>query len=309
MKYRIRHVTRYHYREAVNLCRNETCLLVRQTEHQRCSSSVLQISPEATDIHERSDFFGNRRTHFAIQQPHETLTVTAVSDVEVFPRVYLQKPEQSHPWETVVEMLRTQRTPDIVAVMPYRYASPLIPLLPSLADYARVSMTPGRPLLAATIDLMQRIHRDFSYDPTSTTIATPLAEVLEKRRGVCQDFAHVAIGCLRTLGLAARYVSGYIETLPPPGQERLIGADASHAWFAVYLPGHGWLDFDPTNNYQPLDQHITVAWGRDFSDVSPLKGIALGGGKHQVVVSVDVARQPDQPLLLQQQQQGQGPLS
>jgi transglutaminase-like putative cysteine protease len=308
MKYRIRHVTRYHYSEAVNLCRNEACLLVRKTEHQRCRSSVLQISPEATDIHERSDFFGNRRTHFAIQQPHDTLTVTAVSEVEVFPRVQLQKPDQSHPWEVVVEMQRTQRTPDIVAVMPYRYASPLVPLLPALADYARVSMTPGRPVLSATSDLMRRIYHDFSYDPASTTIATPLTEVLEKRRGVCQDFAHVAIGCLRSLGLAARYVSGYIETLPPPGQERLIGADASHAWFSVYLPGSGWVDYDPTNNHQPLEQHITVAWGRDFSDVSPLKGIALGGGKHQVVVSVDVARQTDIPLLLQQQQ-GLGPLS
>ncbi len=303
MKYRIRHVTRYNYSEAVNLCRNETCLLVRETEHQRCHSSVLQISPEATDIHERTDFFGNRRTHFAIQQPHDCLTVTAVSDVEVVPREHMLKPEQSHPWETVVEMLRAQRTPDIVAVMPYRYASPLVPLVPSLTDYARDSMTPGRPLLAATIDLMQRIYHDFSYDPASTTIATPLAEVLEKRRGVCQDFAHVAIGCLRSMGLAARYVSGYIETLPPAGQQRLIGADASHAWFAVYLPGNGWFDFDPTNNYQPRDQHITVAWGRDFSDVSPLKGIALGGGKHQVVVSVDVARQFETPLLLQQQQQ------
>lgn len=308
MKYRIRHVTRYHYSEAVNLCRNEACLLVRDTEHQRCHSSVLQISPTATDYHERSDFFGNRRTHFAIQQPHDTLTVTAISDVEVFPQVSLQQPEQSHPWDAVVEMLRTQRTPDIIAVMPYRFASPLVPLLPPLFDYARASMLPGRPLLAATIDLMQRIYQDFTYDPTSTTIATPLAEVLEKRRGVCQDFAHVAIGCLRSLGLAARYVSGYIETLPPPGQERLIGADASHAWFAVYLPGYGWFDFDPTNNHQPMEQHITVAWGRDFADVSPLKGIALGGGKHQVVVSVDVARQSIPPLLLQQQQ-SQGSLS
>lgn len=302
MRYRIRHMTRYHYSDPVNLCRNETCLLLRQTESQRCHSSVLEISPEATDVHERVDFFGNRRTHFAIQQPHDTLTVTALSEVEVFPPAQFQDPDQSHSWEGVVEMLRVQRTLDNIAVLPYRYASPLIPLLPQLADYARVSMLPGRPLLVATLDLMQRIYHDFSYDSASTTIATPLAEVLEKRRGVCQDFAHIAIGCLRSLGLATRYVSGYIETLPPPGQERLVGADASHAWFAVYLPGSGWFDFDPTNNQQPRVQHITVAWGRDFSDVSPLKGIALGGGKHQVVVSVDVARQPDPPLLLQQQQ-------
>jgi transglutaminase-like putative cysteine protease len=140
---------------------------------------------------------------------------------------------------------------------------------------------------------MQRIYRDFAYDPESTTIATPLAEVLKTRRGVCQDFAHLAIGCLRSMGLAARYVSGYIETLPPPGQERLVGADASHAWFSVYAADAGWIDFDPTNNKLLSDQHITVAWGRDFADVSPLRGVALGGGKHKVEVSVDVARQPD----------------
>jgi transglutaminase-like putative cysteine protease len=140
---------------------------------------------------------------------------------------------------------------------------------------------------------MQRIYQDFTYQPGFTTISTPLAEVLKSRQGVCQDFAHLAIGCLRSIGLAARYVSGYIETLPPPGQERLVGADASHAWFAVYAPNAGWIDFDPTNNQLPEEQHITVSWGRDFSDVSPLRGIALGGGKQKVDVSVDVARQSE----------------
>jgi len=159
-----------------------------------------------------------------------------------------------------------------------------------LADYAQASFLPNRPLVDVVRDLMQRIFTDFVYDPTFTTIATPLSEVLAHRRGVCQDFAHLAIGCLRAYGIAARYISGYVETLPEPGKPRLIGADASHAWFAVYIPSAGWLEFDPTNNKMPHDQHITLAWGRDYADVTPLKGIAFGGGQHTLSVSVDVLR-------------------
>ena len=157
----------------------------------------------------------------------------------------------------------------------------------------------------AAADLMQRIYHDFTYDQKSTTIDTPLSEVMAARSGVCQDFAHIGVACLRSIGLAARYISGYIETLPPPGQARLIGADASHAWFSVYAADAGWIDFDPTNNQIPGDQHITVAWGRDFADVSPLRGVALGGGNHKVVVSVDVARIPDNILNYQSQSQSQ----
>jgi transglutaminase-like putative cysteine protease len=157
-----------------------------------------------------------------------------------------------------------------------------------LQSYAERSFAEGRPIVEAVYDLMERIHRDFTYDPHFTTLATPLSEVLKHRRGVCQDFAHLAIGCLRTQGLAAKYISGYIETLPPPGQEKLIGADASHAWFSVFVPDTGWLDFDPTNNQMPMDQHITLAWGRDYSDVTPLKGVIFGGGKHDLKVQVHV---------------------
>ena len=142
---------------------------------------------------------------------------------------------------------------------------------------------------------MQRIYTEFKYDPEFSTLATPLKEVLEHRSGVCQDFAHLAIGCLRSQGLAARYVSGYIETEPPPGKERLVGADASHAWFSVFQPGVGWLDFDPTNNQIPGERHITVAWGRDYADVTPLKGVAFGGGEHELKVSVDVLAIPEKP--------------
>jgi len=159
-----------------------------------------------------------------------------------------------------------------------------------LAEYAAPSFQPDRPLVDVVTDLMQRIYHDFIYDPTFTTIATPLSEVLTHRRGVCQDFAHLAIGCLRSFGIPARYISGYMETVPAPGKPRLVGADASHAWFAVYVPDVGWLDFDPTNNKIPHDQHITLAWGRDYADVTPLKGIAFGGGQHTLSVSVDVMR-------------------
>lgn len=290
MKYRVRHITQYHYSEAVTLCRNEACLLPRSTEWQQCHHAELQVRPQPADLAEFDDFFGNRKTHFAIQDAHEKLTVTATSDVEVKPQP-LQPIENSPPWEEVVRRLAEDRSSSAVAALPYLYPSPLIPALPGVAAYAGVSFSPARPVLAAVADLTRRIYDEFTYDPESTTITTPLAEVIQQRRGVCQDFAHLAIGCLRTAGLAARYVSGYIETLPPPGQERLIGADASHAWFSVYVPGSGWFDFDPTNNQRPVDQHITVAWGRDFADVSPLKGIAMGGGKHRVLVSVDVARQ------------------
>ena len=161
-------------------------------------------------------------------------------------------------------------------------------MLRKLLDYARPSFPAGRATIDAVYDLMQRIFREFKYDPEFSTIATPLKDVLEHRSGVCQDFAHLAIGCMRSMGLAARYVSGYIETEPPPGKERLVGADASHAWFSAYLPEHGWLDFDPTNNQLPGDRYITVAWGRDFTDVTPLKGVAFGSGEHELKVSVDV---------------------
>lgn len=158
-----------------------------------------------------------------------------------------------------------------------------------LADYAGQSFVAGRSLLDGVSDLNRRIHADFTYDPVATTVAMPLAEVIAHRRGVCQDFAHLAIAALRSLGLPARYVSGYLRTRPPEGKERLVGADASHAWFSAFCPDLGWVDFDPTNNCQPANEHITVAYGRDFGDVSPISGILTGGGEHVVKVSVDVA--------------------
>ncbi|MBN2645630.1 MAG: transglutaminase family protein [Desulfuromonadaceae bacterium] len=291
MNFRVRHITRYSYSDPVQLCRNEAFLLPRDTAHQVCLDSRLTIDPSSSDVHERRDFFGNRVSHFAIQSPHDYLSITAQSDVsvEVDPADYQRGHELS--WEQV--RLKLQSARDRQESSPYLYDSPLISCRAELAHYAVASFAAGCSIVEAVDDLMRRIYQEFSYRPGMTSVATPLAEVLEKRHGVCQDFAHVAIGCLRSIGLAARYVSGYIETIPPPGQEKLVGADASHAWFSVYVPTIGWLDFDPTNNQRPHQQHITVAWGRDFSDVSPLKGVALGGGHHEVSVSVDVTRLPD----------------
>ena len=293
MNFRISHSTQYSYSEPVSLCRNEACLLIRDTPWQRSIVSQLQFDPTPSDVRHRLDLFGNRVSHFAIQQPHNKLTVTAISEVSVCTNPNILIAANQYSWETTKAHLKNQRTPETFEALAFLYDSPLAQRSAQLGAYARPSFTTDRPIGDAVFDLMQRIYREFKYDPGFTTIATPLSKVLSDRRGVCQDFAHLGVACLRSMGLAARYVSGYIETLPPDGQERLVGSDASHAWFSVYIAGVGWVDFDPTNNKLLSDQHITVAWGRDFSDVSPLHGVALGGGKHKVAVSVDVARQPE----------------
>lgn len=309
MKYCITHTTLYHYSQSVGLCQNEARLQPRNFWRQHCHDSHFDIKPTPMDFRERIDYFGNRVVYFAIQQPHIQLIVTAVSEVTIFPRQNNLDLFNQLTWEQVRSLLQetplqgqTQsqqdqsqiqnqdQTLEILGARQYVLDSPMVTITPELADYAQSSFLPNRALVDVVHNLMQRIYQDFTYDPTFTTIATPLSEVLSFRRGVCQDFAHLAIGCLRAYGIAARYISGYVETLPEPGKQRLVGADASHAWFSVYIPGTGWLDFDPTNNTVPLDQHITLAWGRDYADVTPLKGIAFGGGQHTLSVSVDVLR-------------------
>ncbi|MDD5580664.1 MAG: transglutaminase family protein [Methylobacter sp.] len=304
MKYRITHTTFYNYSQAVGLCQNEAKLQPRDFWRQQCQSSHFEITPTPTDFRERNDYFGNRVVYFAIQQPHKQLTVTAISEVTLFPKQNMVDLGNPLSWEHVRNLLQESSTQgqsqtqtqfqnqslELLDARQYIFDSPMVTTSPELADYAKNSFLPNRPLVEVVRDLMQRIHIDFIYDPTFTTIATPLSDVLAHRRGVCQDFAHLAIASLRAYGIAARYVSGYIETVTQPGKPRLVGADASHAWFAVFLPGTGWLEFDPTNNKLPHDQHITLAWGRDYSDVTPLKGIAFGGGHHTLSVSVDVLR-------------------
>jgi transglutaminase-like putative cysteine protease len=225
---------------------------------------------------------------FSIDQPHQSLTVTATSEVTVEPRSGRLDLFDGESWETSRGILMQSSDAESLMARDFVLDSPLVVAQPGLADYAADSFVHGRSLLQSVHDLMERIHRDFRYDPEFTTLSTPLTQVLEHRRGVCQDFAHLAIGCIRSQGLAARYVSGYIETVPPPGRQRLVGADASHAWFSVFVPGAGWVDFDPTNNQVPETQHITIAWGRDYSDVTPLKGIIFGGGNMTMKVAVDV---------------------
>ncbi len=290
MKYRINHQTVYTYDQAVTSCHNEAHLIPRDSPRQHCLSHRIDIDPAPGYRTEREDFFGNLVIYFAIEDRHERLVVTSTSEVmlETSPA---QLPLRSdRPWQEAARRIHEELTPANLDACQYLTDSPKAEVTSEIKRYAAPSFRLRRPVAEVVHDLMTRIHHDFSYDPGFTTIATPLSEVLEHRRGVCQDFAHLAIACLRSHGLPARYISGYIETRPPPGQAKLQGADASHAWFAVYDPDAGWLDYDPTNNQVPIDRHITVAWGRDYSDISPLKGVIYGGGAHhRAEVAVDVA--------------------
>lgn len=289
MIYRVIHTTEFTYEAPVGNCYNEARLLPRSLPYQNVLRSFLEIDPIPNDRFDRLDYFGNQTTYFSIQQPHEKMCVRALSELELSDRPLPVAP--TPPWESVVTALRQSVVQEEIEARQYILDSPMVPVTPELLDYAAPSFLPGRPIAEAVSDLMQRIFREFKYDPEFSTIATPLRDVIQHKKGVCQDFAHLAIGCLRAQGLAARYMSGYIETAPPPGKEKMVGADASHAWFAVYIPGFGWLEYDPTNNQLPNGQHLVLAWGRDFSDVSPLKGVAYGGGEHELKVAVDVIPQ------------------
>jgi transglutaminase-like putative cysteine protease len=287
MRYRIVHRTVYDYAEPVTVSHHTARLEPRQLAAQRTEEFSLAMTPEPAVRKVRTDYFGNRVCFFSIQAIHRQLEVTATSLVNLGAG---RVPELSFApaWETVAAMFRDPVSPDLVDTYQFCFDSPLLAASAELADYARVSFPDDAPLLSGLRDLTRRIYEDFTYDPVATTVITPLAEVLRSRRGVCQDFAHLAIAALRSLGLPARYVSGYLRTRPPEGGQRLRGADASHAWFAAFCPGADWVEFDPTNNLMPSDEHINVAVGRDFSDVSPVSGVITGGGAHEVHVAVDV---------------------
>ncbi len=288
MKYLVQHTTVYRYSEPASLGHNQARLTPRSFGRQRCLSSQVAIEPEPTARADWDDYYGNRVSYFTIEREHARLTVTARSEVELDSSAYVD-PAGTLDWEQARARLAHPCDPDTIAAAPFLYDSPHVQQQPWLGEYAAGSFTSGRPLLEALLDLTRRIHREFRYTPASTCVSTPVREVFERRCGVCQDFAHLQIGCLRSLGLAARYVSGYLLTDPPPGSPRLVGADASHAWLSVYCPGAGWLDVDPTNNQMPDLRHVTVAWGRDYSDVCPVKGVVLGGGQHGMSVAVDVS--------------------
>lgn len=292
MRYQVVHSTDYFYSQSVPLCQNEVHLRPRDTARQTCLHHRLDVHPTPHGMDSGVDYFGNPIQYFMIQDRHDELSVTAQSEVEIEAAPDID-PETTPPWEEVRDYLKRDRSTEALDARQFAFDSPRVAATDELAEQAAESFTPGRPWMAALLDLTERIYREFTYDPTATTVATPLETVLKLRCGVCQDFAHLQIGCLRSLGLPARYVSGYLLTTPPPGQPRLVGADASHAWLSAYCPVLGWIEFDPTNNVVPSEDHITVAWGRDYSDVCPINGVFIGGGQHSMRVSVDVRRIDD----------------
>ncbi len=288
-RYRISHVTTYRYGEPVTVSHNVLHLAPANTPRQRVESFTLDISPTPAVQHQRADYFGNRVDCFTVQDQHTQLIVRAESVLEVEPAFALDA-QVTGPWEGVRDHLYHPQGDDEVLASEFRFDSPMVPTGPEYAAYAAESFTPGRSLLDAALDLVHRINTGFVYDQKATAVNTTVPEVFVKRRGVCQDFAHFGIACLRSLGLASRYVSGYLETEPPPGQVKLVGVDASHAWMSLWCPGIGWIGLDPTNDCLASDRHLVVAVGRDFTDISPTKGVILGGGTHAVHAVVDVSR-------------------
>ncbi len=286
-RYRVEHTTHYRYASAALASQQLLRLTPRGCHWQRLVAHRIDVDPQPAERVAQVDAHGNRIERIVLLAPHTELYVHADSTVEVSPHAP-RADAASSPWEEVHALLRAGRTPAVLEAAAYAWASPLVAIDGRLAAWAAADFTPGRPLLEAAIALSGRIHGEFEFDPQATTIATPVGEVLERRRGVCQDFAHLAIACLRSRGLAARYVSGYLLTSPPPGRPRLVGADASHAWISVYVPDLGWVDLDPTNDLLPDTEHITLGWGRDFADVSPLRGVITGGGAQGLEVRVTV---------------------
>jgi transglutaminase-like putative cysteine protease len=288
VRYRVSHATHYRYEELVSICHNELRLEPRETARQRRLSTALHIEPAPVLPPAELDYFGNPMRFFTVEEPHHHMRLVAESVLEIAPPAAL--PAEIPAWDDVRGALREDTSPAGLAAFEMLFASPLVPLARDFEDYARPSFARGRPVVEAVVELTHRIHGDFAYRPGATSVATPVAEVLSSRQGVCQDFAHLELACLRALGLPARYVSGYLYTQAAPDGERLVGADASHAWVSVYCGGAGWLDVDPTNDLVVRDGHVTLAWGRDYGDVSPIKGVILGGGGHSVEVAVDVER-------------------
>jgi transglutaminase-like putative cysteine protease len=290
MYHKIIHKTDYTYPDAVSLCHNIVRLIPRSTNLQLCKKSEVIILPEPDVLIEYDDFYGNKLIYFSIEKEHKKLSVHVVSEIEKLSPANEQKSANSTiRWEELYRLMESANS-ELLNVKQFVAATTMTTADETIAAYALISFPPEKPLLDCCKNLMSRIFTDFKFQSGFTTISTPLSLVMKERKGVCQDFAHLAIACLRSLGLPARYVSGYIETIPPPGVEKLVGVDASHAWFSVYIPNSGWVDFDPTNNMLPADQHITIGWGRDYADITPLKGVIISSGRHELKVSVDVRR-------------------
>ena len=279
MRYRVRHRNRYQYVHSVSLSHSHATLLPRDTLNQQILSARLTILPGTDDVHERQDLFGNRVSRFSIEEVHTELNVLAETEVEVRSnRVDLSRDPDITDQSGIPAKTRLYCRPSLY-----------VPIgIPEIQQFADQCFTDGCGLIEGTRALNERIFHEFVYDQHFSDVETPVGLVLSEKRGVCQDFAHLMLACLRSKGIACRYVSGYLETDPPAGQPKLMGADASHAWVSVFVPGTGWIDFDPTNGLLPSDRHVTLAWGRDYADVVPLKGLMTGGGQHALEVSVDV---------------------
>ncbi len=289
--YLVRHTTTYTYSEPAQQSHNLACLLPRDYSEQSLESYRLLLKPDPQWRHEWRDIYGNYRHAFSLSAPHEILEVTLMAKIT---RRLPPALNPATPWEDSILPGGAQWASPSLIQREFRFPSPLLPALNKAGFDCEDCFAPGRPVLETLDAFMTRVHETFTYDPEATTTFTPLDDVYKKKAGVCQDFAHAAIAELRRRGFAAGYVSGYLETVPPPGREKLRGADATHAWYAVYLPELGWVHFDPTNNTRAGLQHLITAWGRDYGDVAPLKGVLLGGGSHTVDVAVDVFSWPDQ---------------
>jgi transglutaminase-like putative cysteine protease len=291
MIFNVSHRSSYRYGTPVAQSQHILHLAPRNLDRQRVVRHSLLIDPAPAARTDIRDYFGNQASILIIEDEHREFIVHARSTIEVRAPALVDL-AASMAWEQVLAGAVQADGARDLAVLQYACATRHTRIVPDVLDYARPSFPAGRPVLEATWDLTKRIFNDFTFDPTATDISTPVSEVLEARRGVCQDFAHLSLGCLRALGLPARYVSGYMLTRPPPGKTKLLGADASHAWLSVWAPGSGWLDFDPTNGLMPHDEHIVVAYGRDYDDVSPISGVLLGGSGQVMTVAVDVTEAP-----------------
>ncbi len=287
MIYDVSHRTVFSYAAKVAISHHVLHLRPRPRPGQRCTRSSIIVDPAPSLRTEGIDYFGNPTTHLTVQKPHEKLQVLSKFWVEIDmkdqPNLGL-----SRPWEDVLKLLATSASSDVLDAAEFAYDSPFVVGNSAVLDLAREAFRPRRPVLVAARELTSLIYREFEYQGGVTDVSTPVEQVIASRKGVCQDFAHLQIACLRSLGLPARYVSGYLLTHPPPGKEKLVGSDASHAWISAWCPELGWIDFDPTNDLVPRDEHITLAWGRDYGDVSPINGFMVGGDSHEVRVMVDV---------------------
>jgi len=294
VRYRVSHRTTYEYSSPMTDGYTVAYVLPRPTPQQMVERVTVDVDPDPDERDKHVDAFGNRVLQLGVHHQHRSLSVHAMSDVVVEP---MKIDHDGPPWESIVAAVTACRGGEALAVRPFAGGVPMVTAdedRESLRSLVAVAFTPGRPIVDAARAFCHEIFSTFEYDPAFTDVSTPLSAVLAARRGVCQDFAHLAVSGLRVLGLAARYVSGYIETTPPPGKARLIGADASHAWCSLWVPDIGWVDFDPTNDRLPTHRHITVAWGRDYGDVPPVRGVVIGRQAVQTLtVSVDVSRVTD----------------